>query len=174
VWSIDADTHETTVILGKQTALEVNIHQNGSNILYSYLEPGSGVPALRAFDINTSNLVYLPMATLAEKCAWSTEGTRYVYCAIPRQQAREGFIEEWYQGKLTSDDVLWRFDLSTGEAKQLIDLYEELKVRLDVIDPVVSTHDNYLVFRSLRNDYLWALRLPSEDQPAMAESSPTE
>jgi hypothetical protein len=148
------------------------VSRDGTKLLYSHFENDSGVPALKSLSLATGDMTYLPIPTLAEKCAWGNPGSRFVYCAVPRQQPRASFIDEWYQGLATSDDVLWRFDLVTGEAKQLVDLYEELKVRIDAVNLLVSSDEHYLVFRSLRNDYLWALELPYE--APQTETTPVE
>lgn len=160
VWLIDPVSGKATKILGGENALAAKGRADGSKILYSLFEQ-AGVPSLRVRDLTTSNVTYMPMATVVEKCAWGPVGTSYVYCAIPRAPLGKGFVDGMYQGIVATDDVLWRFNVDTGEASQLIDLFDTLKVRLDVEYPMVSNDGQYLIFKTRKNDYLWALQLPA-------------
>jgi hypothetical protein len=159
VWLVDMGTGKVSTLMGGDDALAVKERLDGSKVLYSLREK-SGVWSLRVRDLVSSEVTYLPMATLAEKCAWGPVNTSYVYCAIPRSPMGKEFVDDVYQGTVATDDVLWRFNIMTGEATQLIDLYAQVKVRLDVASPLVSNDGQFLIFQTRKNDYLWALQLP--------------
>jgi hypothetical protein len=170
VWLIDPVTGSDTIVLSDESALAAKESPDGSRILFSFKEKNNTY-TLRVYDIATKNVVYLPMATIIEKCTWGPHASSFVYCAIPRTTLGEHFVDEFYQGTLATDDVLWRMNTVTGEVTKLVDLYEQLKVRVDVVYPHVSEDGAFLVFQTRRNNYLWSLRLPEVSTSPVAAST---
>jgi hypothetical protein len=173
VWHIDSNSGKQRILLGGEVGLAAKQSFDGSKTLYSFIEP-SGVQSLRVRTEKTNEVVYLPMATIVDKCTWSTVSAEFVYCAVPRTPLTKESIDGIYKGAVSTDDVLWQFNVATGEATQLADLYEEAKVRLDVEYPTVSHTGKYLLFQTRKNDYLWGLQLPevTAQQPTATTTQP--
>ncbi len=172
VWYVDQKSGKQSVFLGGEVALAAKQNIDGTKTLYSFIED-SGTQSLRVRDEQTMEVSYLPMATLVDKCAWSTKNPLFVYCAVPRSPLLKESIDEIYKGTVTTDDVLWQFNVSSGEATQLVDLYEQTKVRLDVEYPFVSSNGQYLLFQTRKNDYLWSLQLPDISTPPSSSATST-
>jgi len=172
VWLIDRASKRVTTPLTPQYGLAALISPRGTHLLYSFNETQGGTPLLRSLALKTNEVQYLSMATLVEKCAWS-EDERYLYCALPRTQysVRADFVERWNQGLEASDDALWRFDVTTGTAKELIDPHEVTKSSFDIVSLSVTPREEYLVFRTRYGNKLWGFELPEEE--GEATSTPT-
>jgi len=162
VWSLDPRDWSTDVLLSNQNALSARLNPSGNLLLYSMQEENGGVYTLRVLNLETQDIIYLPLPTLAEKCVWGHLHDDYVYCAVPRNMNVKDYMEEWYKGRIDSDDVLWRFDTHTGTAKKILDPSEATRAQFDMIDLGVDQTDMYLLFRTKQAHTLWAVELPQD------------
>jgi hypothetical protein len=178
VWLIDPGTNKTELVMSNKQALSALLDPTGSRLLYSFREDSGSVYSLRIHTLGGQEDVYLPLPTISEKCVWGRANTSYVYCAVPRNINQENFITNWYQGKFFSDDVLWRFEASTGVAKRLLSPTDAIQTPLDMLDLAVDPTDTYLIFRDKANNRLWSLELPQEvvtpEEPTTASSTTQE
>lgn len=162
VWSLDPNTKTTSVLMGDHRGLAAKTNGSGSKILYSLEESENNIFSLRILTLGTGDTTTLPLATIIEKCAWGPAGSKYVYCAIPRQEPSATFLEDWYMGLVSSDDVLWRLDTETGVVKKLIDPMEVTNEKFDIVDILVSPQEDFVLFKTRVNSVLWALKLPEK------------
>jgi len=169
VWSLNPSTKTTSVLLANKIALAAKTNGSGTKLLYSLEETENTIFSLRILDVGTGNTSHLPLATIVEKCAWGPQGSKYVYCAIPRKEPHGKFLEDWYMGLVNSDDVLWRLDTETGVVKKLLDPVEVTEEEFDMVDLVVSPQEDYVLFRTRINSVLWALKLPERSTVAVTE-----
>lgn len=105
----------------------------------------------------------LPIATVAEKCAWvpppadassRKPGALVAYCAVPRTPPSPHFLEEWYQGVLHTDDAWWRVDAASGSVEPL-----KTSGGWDARDPAIDPSGRFLAFIDGNDDSLWVLIL---------------
>lgn len=166
VWSINPRTEHTSRILGPDYALAALDDHEGNYVLYSLLESRADIASLRVENKETGAILHMPMATIIEKCVWGPSPSTYVYCAVPRNFDTKNYLEQWYQGTLSSDDTLWRFDAATGNSTFLLDPSKETKTVFDITNLVVSPQEDYLLFRERKTDLIWSLALPSDSADA--------
>jgi hypothetical protein len=160
VWLLDTKDWSEEVVLAREHTLEAVLSSSGDMLLYSFKEQESGVSTLRVMHLDTKEITYLPLPTLAEKCVWTQGDSRFVYCAVPRNMTTKDYLTLWQQGRLSSDDVLWRFDVVTGDTKRILDPVEHAKVEFDITDLTIDNSDRYLVFKTRKDEALWAVQLP--------------
>lgn len=160
-WAVDPATGSSQLLLSNKFGLSVLPHVNEKFILYSQ-HTEAGTYSLRVFQTDGKDDTYLSSPTLAEKCVWGSVARDYVYCAIPRNINRAGFIGAWYRGEFSSSDTLWRYDAKTGAGKRLLDPEEVAGVSIDMVDLAVDPTDSYLLFRDRLNGHLWSLELPND------------
>lgn len=172
VWIINPTTNKVSVLLANVFALAAQTNPAGTKLLYSLQESQNSIFSLRVLDLETGKTTHLPIATMAEKCAWGPATSKYVYCAVPRKEMSGGMLEEWYMGLRGSDDVLWRIDTVNGVVKRLIDPLEETEEQFDIVDIKVSPQEDFVLFKTRVNNVLWALKLPEKltSEPDVADT----
>jgi hypothetical protein len=164
VWVLNPDSGSFFITLSNMLALGAKSNSTGEKILYSMQETINAPFSLKVLDVLSKSITNLPQATLIEKCTWGPKGSKYVYCAVPRETVSGEFLENWYMGIVNSDDVIWRIDTGSNTTKKILDPFEETKERFDIEDLVVSPKEDYLIFRTRVNDVLWSLKLPEHGE----------
>jgi hypothetical protein len=144
-----------TPILGPLKGLTVLPSPSGSQLLYSYTD-GSTFH-MNVLDLSTGSVTSLPLATLAEKCVWTSDETA-LYCGIPTNMTGN-LPDAWYQGALSFTDRLWKIDLTTRLATLVIDPSQTAKTAIDAVNLSIDPNSQVLVFRNKIDSSLWAYSL---------------
>jgi len=109
------------------------------------------------FDTTTRSSIVLPLSTLSEKCAWSSDEA-FIYCAIP--SSFTGTLpDDWYQGAVSTSDRLWRIDLTARLATLLIDPNEAAEVSIDAVGVTVDSASDSVTFTNRKDGSLWVYDL---------------
>ncbi len=163
-WLVDPVKRTKQPAIGPAYTLGTTVSPAGDRVLTGLKEREDGFPSLRIVTLKDASLVYLPLYTMREKCAWGESG-KYVYCAVPvdSAQSTDAFQEAWRQGRAVSRDMLWRFDTVSGTSERLADPEAEVQRQFDIMDISVTPLEDFLVFRERVSDELWALRLPGNE-----------
>ena len=148
---IDSKAGTFTRVLGPFQGLTTRISPSGKLLLYSYLEKGK--TALAVLDMSANTATRLPLSTLPEKCTWSTDSLS-LYCAVPINLSGV-FPDDWYQGVVSTTDKLWKIDLSSRVATQLIDPKTAGSVDIDAIALSVDRTNDVLIFTNKRDKTFW-------------------
>jgi hypothetical protein len=167
LWLLNPATGASTLTLGDEYALAARMDSTGARLLYSIQEKGSSITSLRVLTLQTGAVTFLPPEVSApvEKCAWGTRYQELVYCAVPRNSATLNYLEQWYLGVLSSDDVLWQINTATGEAHLILDPVELTTHSFDIVDLEVSPLGDFLTFKTKQDDILWATTIPTDKLP---------
>lgn len=114
----------------------------------------------------------LPITTLPEKCVWFKDGVRVLCASFVNTPS--GLIPDlWYQGRISFADTLWSVDTDTAEVAFLADPATETKREFDVISPIISADEKYLVFVNKKDGTLWSMRLPQKTAPNETIATPS-
>ena len=148
---VDTKSGAFTRILGPLSGLTTSVSPSGRYVLYSFLD--RGVLSLAVFDMTARSATRLPLATLPEKCAWSSDGNS-LFCGVPTSLGGQ-YPDDWYQGSTLSSDRLWRIDMANRVATQLIDPKTVANVDIDVIAPAVDATSDVLIFTNKRDKTFW-------------------
>lgn len=116
--------------------------------------------ALRMELVNTTTAdsFPLPIATIADKCAWASNDSA-VYCGIPMNLPAGNYPDDWYQGAAHFSDRIWKIDAAGRYAQLVLDFSKETEGELDAealaTDPLGTT----LVFVNRNDGSLWSYSL---------------
>lgn len=171
---LNPDTRSVTRLLGDILGLTTLPSPDLSKILFSYSTRGS--IKLSLYDRKTNEYTDLIYNTLSEKCVWSKKEKDVIFCAVPKNIAFDTYPDVWYQGLITFSDSIIKMNTKTGESRFIIDIQNESKEVVDVINPILSKEEDYLLFTNKTDLILWGLRLvePKKDTTiSVSTKSPT-
>lgn len=156
LYFVDTGTGATKRVLGNIQGLSSLVSPDAKFILY--LEQKSGV-TLSLYDISkkTNTLIY--PATFPEKCVWSKKDVSIVYCAGPKNTLSNSSLTNWYQGQIYMTDDIWKYNLKDNTSTILEDLSADSGEQIDVVKPILSENEQYLVFINKIDNSLWTLDL---------------
>ncbi len=161
---LDTTTKALTRILDGVNGLTTNTSRNGKLVAYS--ETKERVPELFVYDVVKKETRGLFKQTLPEKCAWSIKETNIIYCAVPQKISPAVYPDQWYRGTVSFSDSLWKIDTTTSFAEKILVPSEYRVSELDIINPVLSSDDSYILFINKKTGTPWVYRI--------AEKSPFE
>lgn len=161
---LDTTTKVLTRILDGVNGLTTTTNRNGKLVVYS--ETKERVPELFVYDVAKKESRGLFKQTLPEKCAWSTKETNIIYCAVPQKISPALYPDQWYRGTVSFSDNLWKIDTTTALAEKVLTPSEYRALDLDIINPVLSSDDTYILFMNKKTGTPWVYRI--------AEKSPFE
>ncbi len=156
LYFLDVTNASFRKILGNIKGLSSLVNNNASKILY--LRQGSEFNMF-LYDNNQKTNSLLTPETFPEKCVWSNEDTNIIYCAVPRDVIRSGSLTNWYKGLVQYSDDVWVFDTLNLTSQIISNLESEGGEAIDVIKPILSTNEQFLVFINKRDGSLWSLDL---------------
>jgi hypothetical protein len=143
-------------IAGPLNGLVALSSPSGRSVLVSYVQ--SGLMHMELVNTSTGTAIALPVATIADKCAWSADESS-IYCGIPMQLPAAAYPDDWYQGTLHFSDRIWNIHVADRYAQMVVDFAQADKGALDAvglsIDPMRST----LVFTNKNDGSLWSYSL---------------
>ncbi len=130
---------------------------DATQVLYG--ENTSGLTTISIYAVSTKQNISFPLATLPEKCLWSSTEKAVVYCAVPRSPLLGDLPDVWYQGLVSFSDDIWKVNLDTGETTRLSSPETEARVEIDAINLFTTATEDYLFFTNKKDDSLWSVRL---------------
>ena len=143
-------------VAGPLSGLVARVSPSGKWALVSYTD--SSQMRMELVDLTTGHVLALPIATIADKCAWTADSAS-VYCGIPDNPPQGSYPDDWYQGTAHFSDSLWRIDV-TGRYAQLVDrISKEAGVPLDIERPAIDPDGNAIVFVNKNDGSLWFYKL---------------
>jgi len=144
-------------IAGPLTGLVARASPSGKWVLVSYTL--NGAMQMELINTVTGSLFTLPVATIADKCVWTSNDSA-LYCGVPlNPPADTAYPDDWYQGVVHFSDRIWKIDAVGRYAQLVLDFNKETKDVLDAealaIDPLATT----LVFVNKNDGSLWSYQL---------------
>src|SRR3989338_2908932 len=141
-------------ILGDIFGLEAKWDAKGEKFAFSGYDPDSQKPTLKFYNLKKEEVSALTFSGLAQKCAFSRIDADMVYCAVPKNPPLALYPDEWHKGLVKLEDEFFKINLKTGETKMI---YNE---RLfDVWDIEVAPNEDFLYFKDIDNEFLFAIKL---------------
>jgi len=141
-----------TMLMSNRENLEFAWSPDGTRLLYSYFTPEQGV-SLWYHEIASDVDVPLGIATSAAKCAWH-HAAFIITCGVPAKSSLGRDVPA--ERSATVDDIV-TLNIDTGEQSRL---YGGTSTTLvGVIEPMVSTSENYFVFTNVFDRKLYVFPL---------------
>lgn len=123
------------------------------------ISSGGNLPQL--YLNNTKDFSYKKMgiSTLAEKCVWSEEKIKSIYCGVPKTIQTTLYPDSWYQGLINTDDKIVKINVDAGLFSIVSDISKDSGEAVDVTDMQISKDQTHLIFKNKIDEYLWILRI---------------
>lgn len=168
LYLIDLKTKKDRLVFSDIPGLSTRVNPNAKKTLYSGNTTQGTVFGVYALADNFFNR--LPVTTLAEKCVWSQNNVT-IYCAVP-QRLSGALPEDWYQGKISFADNIWKIDTETKQAEIIYNpSIARLGQEIDATLLFLNSDETTLFLIDKRDQELWALNLESAFRSAAASSS---
>ncbi len=155
-YSLNPETKKFEKVLGGKMGLTSNISPDGMKVLYSVSEEGKISTYVK--DLKSGSDTQISPSTLAEKCVW-TNDSLFVYCAGEMVEKYGTFPDAWYQGKVSFEDAIWKYDVTDKDSEIVYNLKEKNGLSVDIINPMLNAKNDYLIFINKNDQSLWGLDL---------------
>ncbi len=131
---------------------------DGKSLLYSASSDVQNPVSFGVLSVDSGTKSILNETTLPEKCVWSKDNVT-VYCGVPIAFPPGIYPDAWYQGTVSFNDNIWKIDTSTGIATLIASPPALVGHSMDIIEPTLDSHEQYLMFVNKKDLTLWDLRL---------------
>ncbi len=152
---LNIKTKATSLVLADIQGLTTKPSPSGKTILYTGIEGSSWKTYV--YSVKEKTNVRLPYDVVPEKCAWSSDELS-LYCARPRAVSKNA-PDDWYQGLVSFNDTLWKFDFVSGTGSQISELNPEENQYIDLANPHITSDETYLAFTNKKDFSFWAIPL---------------
>lgn len=159
MYLINTSNGNLTKILGDIEGLSTNTSSSGNFVFY--LEQKNTTNSF-VFDNKTKTSEQVTPTTFPEKCVWSKKEEGIMYCAVPKVSLNTNSLTSWYLGYISFEDSIWKYDTTNNTSSVVADLTKESGVFIDVIKPILSENENYLIFINKIDNTLWSLDLTQQ------------
>ncbi len=156
MYFVDPTTGAVRKILGNIPGLSAFSDPDGLQVIY--LEQTDSAK-LSVLDRKTGGSRSLTPATFPEKCTWSKKDKNIVYCAVPREFLDGLALTAWYKGYISYTDDIWKYDIKNNTSVILENLPNDAGNQIDLIKPILSENEQYLIFINKIDNSLWSLDL---------------
>ncbi|MCX6701864.1 MAG: hypothetical protein NTX96_01555 [Candidatus Zambryskibacteria bacterium] len=153
---VDTGNGQIRRILGNVFGLSVLVNDLATQILF--LDQG-GAPQMFVFDIKNKSSISTTPTTFPEKCVWSKKDRNIIYCAVPQEFIDRDSLTLWYRGFVSFTDDIWKYNIKNNTSSVVESLVNESNEQIDVIKPMLSENEQYLVFINKIDNSLWSLDL---------------
>jgi hypothetical protein len=141
-----------TKVLGPRNGLVASASPDTSYVLFS--ENKNNLLVFSVLNIKLKEEILLENQTIPDKCVWSNKNNAVVFCGFPKAIPSGLYPDIWYQGKVQFEDVLGRADVSAQQISEIFDP-QTFGVQVDVLNPILSPDEKYLLFQNKRDLTLW-------------------
>jgi hypothetical protein len=153
---VDAVGHFSR-IAGPLNGLVALPSHSGKFVLVS--SSSGGTFQMKIVDATTGDTVPLPIATIADKCVWTTDDSA-IYCGIPvNPPTNYSYPDDWYQGVASFSDRIWKIDVAGRYAQLVLDFSKETSNSADIKSIAVDPLNTELVFMNKLDGSLWGYKL---------------
>ena len=156
LYFVDTGSGQVKRVLGDILGLSALVNGDGTAVLY--LEEG-GASELSVFNIKNNSSQKISPITFPEKCAWSRKDKNVIYCAVPREYIGGNSLTSWYKGFVSLTDDVWKYDIKNNTSSTIENLSLKSGTIIDVIKPILSENEQYLLFINKIDNSLWSLDL---------------
>jgi len=165
VWRLDTRTGNFAKLLGQNRfRLSIIWSYDGNRVLYSHAESGVLQNNLAGGLLDAFPRTLAGLATLAEKCAFSTDSLK-VICGVAQTFDGGSLLpDDYYKGIFVPSDEVRLVNLVSYERTTLARL-QELFPPVDVFQPLTEAKGEKLFFTNRQDDFIYALRLATPSSP---------
>ncbi len=104
-------------------------------------------------NLETKTVGSLPISVLPEKCTFTKEGINIVWCTVPTEIVSGELQDDWYLGKTSFTDRLWKVDVTNQSATLRSNFNTESGRTIDGVS--VTQKGPYVLFINRLDAVLW-------------------
>lgn len=160
-YTLDLETGALRKIIGNIPGLLIKMSPNMNNYIYS--ETTQTRPIVRSYDIELSADRRISLDTLPEKCAFSMVNPVEAYCFGALEYTPAAYPDDWFKGKVSNDEDLYRVNLRTGAVEVVYVFNNEDEGIFDISKLMVSEGDSLIAFQNKLDLTLWSIDLKALD-----------
>ncbi len=157
LYFFNTQTYSFDRILGDLSGLSTLTNDDAGLVAYS--ESQNNAFNLGVYDVKNKTDKNINIATLADKCVWSTNDGSVLYCAVPQTIPTDSYPDAWYQGIESFSDNIWKIDTKTGATTQIYQTGVNENTNIDAINLIISPDDKYLAFQNKNDLSEWILAI---------------
>lgn len=159
-YTLNTINYKFNKVIDGVLGLTIKGNMNSSIILYSKSLNKRNSIDTHVFDVKTQSQEVLTLATLPEKCVWSTTQNDIIYCGVPKEFPVGEYPDDWYKGVLSFSDTIWEYNIKTRTQNIIADQEESTLVNaIDVYNISMNTGGDYLFFIDKGNLNLFGISL---------------
>lgn len=113
-----------------------------------------------------------PLTIIPEKCVFAPQDTAMMWCAAPSNDVNRTYLRDWYQGTITSNDLLWILDTAEKRADVAVNFANRTGRTVDVTELAINPAGDRLLFTNKIDNALW-LYTPQSTNATSTESATT-
>lgn len=145
-----------TKALGNIAGLTTRTSPNLGYAIYSGSNTGGIATGIYDFKKNTT-LAFTGNPTLPEKCVWSKLNKTTAYCAVPTTIPIGNYPDDWYKGKISFADNIYKVDIALPAVQLLYKLPTDQTI--DATNLFLDAKENNLYFTNKNDYFLWGLTI---------------
>jgi hypothetical protein len=145
-----------TKILGDIPGLLVKVSPDKKYYIYS--ESTQSQPIIRSYNTTTRQVSLGAIDTIPEKCVFSQKNTSELYCFGSVIYKTGQYPDDWYKGKIFNSESLFKINLDDTSISTIYN-FESNGLSFDVINPTLTTNNDFLLFQDKYTLTLWSLDL---------------
>lgn len=107
------------------------------------------------YNLVTEEIVKSPIIISPEKCIFSDISESTLYCGYEATTYSYSFPDEWYMGTRSFSDRIWRINLNSQSATQIINPITTTGRDLDITNMTTGENDAFLYFINKNDNTLW-------------------
>lgn len=101
----------------------------------------------------------LPLLAWPEKCAVDHAAPNILWCATSAPALGRDSQSDWYKGKISFADSLWRFDTVSLRGTLVESLTETSGRNIDAVNVAIDQNSKFLLFKNKIDNSLWLKKL---------------
>jgi hypothetical protein len=145
-----------TKVAGGMTGLTALANNDGTRVFVS--SGGRNNIETYVYDVKKDFVVPIALATAADKCIWSSKHSEIIYCAVPSSITNGIYPDDWYKGKVSFDDSLWKINSVTGETEEIMTPILMGQESMDMVNLDFNQTETVLTFINKKDLTLWRYR----------------
>lgn len=156
LYFLDTNNGSMKLVLRKIYGLSGIVGPDANLVLFS---ENRNQVAMYLYNIKNNTTQPINLVSFPEKCVFSKKVADTFYCATPNGYIEGSSLGMWYKGILSTEDVIWKYNIKDDLSSIVSDLYLESAYSIDVVKPTLSPEEKYLLFINKRDGSLWSLDL---------------
>jgi WD40 repeat protein len=118
-------------------------------------QTGNGAPVTTEYNFTTGKPNPIPLIFEPSKCTFTPTNSTIMYCGYELNTFSPEYPTDWYRGDVSFADNIWKINLKTQSANQLVSPLQNSGRTVDIINLNISDDGKMLYFTNKNDNTLW-------------------